>query len=69
MIKSDYAKWKLADPAVSFAISDRGRPPGLDHVGIQANSDEGLAALRARLQAADISGAEQQSAGCCYARR
>ncbi len=66
--KSDYAKWELADPAVNFAISDRGRAPGLDHVGIQADRDEGLAALRTRLDAAEISGAEQHSAGCCYAR-
>ena len=66
--KTDYAKWELADPAVNFAISNRGRAPGLDHVGIQADTDEGLETLRARLEAADIGGAEQQAAACCYAR-
>lgn len=66
--KGDYAKWELTDPAVNFAISDRGRAPGLDHVGIQADSDEALAALRERLESADIGGAEQQATGCCYSR-
>ena len=27
--KSDYAKWMLDDPRVNFAISTRGRAPGL----------------------------------------
>src|SRR5271155_5787107 len=34
--KPDYAKWMLDDPRVNFAISTRGREPGLDHLGIQA---------------------------------
>ena len=29
--KDDYAKWMLEDPRVNFAISTRGREPGLDH--------------------------------------
>jgi len=68
VIKSDYAKWDLADPAVNFAISSRARNAGLDHVGIQADSAEELAALQARLEAAGISGREQSDAACCYAR-
>ncbi len=35
VVKSDYAKWMLDDPRVNFAISTRGREPGLDHLGIQ----------------------------------
>jgi hypothetical protein len=42
IIKSDYAKWMLDDPRVNFAISTRGRQPGLDHLGIQAESGEEL---------------------------
>ena len=30
VLKSDYAKWMLDDPRVNFAISTRGREPGLD---------------------------------------
>lgn len=68
VVKPDYVKWELTDPAVNFAISDRGRRPGLDHVGIQAGSADELASLRARLEAADIQGAAQEATACCYAR-
>jgi len=66
--KPDYAKWDLADPAVNFAISSRGSRAGLDHVGIQADSDAELAAIRERLEQADIAGREQLGTACCYAR-
>ena len=66
--KEDYAKWELENPAVNFAISTRGRDTGLDHVGIQADSDEELAAIRQRLEQAGIAGQEQADAACCYAR-
>ncbi|HEX7971747.1 MAG TPA: VOC family protein, partial [Thiobacillus sp.] len=34
--KDDYAKWMLDDPRVNFAISARGAPAGLNHLGVQA---------------------------------
>src|SRR6266481_3084342 len=41
VVKTDYAKWMLDDPRANFAISTRGRQPGLDHLGIQVeNADE-----------------------------
>jgi len=66
--KDDYAKWDLVEPAVNFAISKRGAQTGLDHVGIQAENAQELAAVQARLQAAGISGVEQSGTACCYAR-
>jgi len=66
--KPDYAKWDLADPAVNFAISSRSSQAGLDHVGIQADSDAELAAIRSRLEQANIDGREQLGTACCYAR-
>ena len=68
VIKDDYVKWSLEDPRINFAISNRGRRTGLDHVGIQTESGAELAALQARLEAADIAGAPQADAACCYAR-
>ncbi|MEJ2344602.1 MAG: ArsI/CadI family heavy metal resistance metalloenzyme [Gammaproteobacteria bacterium] len=67
VVKADYAKWQLDDPRINFAISTRGRHPGLDHVGIQADSDAELAAVRQRLDAAGIQGLEQSATTCCYA--
>jgi catechol 2,3-dioxygenase-like lactoylglutathione lyase family enzyme len=40
--KPDYAKWMLEDPRVNFAVSTRGRPGGLDHLGIQVETPENL---------------------------
>ena len=48
--KADYAKWMLEDPRVNFAISTRGRTPGLDHLGIQVEDKTELHEVYARLQ-------------------
>src|SRR5581483_2156873 len=37
MRKPDYAKWMLDDPRVNFAISQRERVTGVDHLGLQAD--------------------------------
>ncbi len=66
--KDDYAKWDLQEPAVNFAISKRGATAGVDHVGIQANSDDELNAIQSRLEQAGITGKEQRDTACCYAR-
>ncbi|MFA9460312.1 ArsI/CadI family heavy metal resistance metalloenzyme [Thiohalorhabdus methylotrophus] len=68
VVKPDYAKWELTDPAVNFAISARGRAAGLDHVGLQAGSEEERAEIEERLQTADIAGVKQEGTTCCYAR-
>ncbi len=65
--KDDYAKWMLDDPRVNFAISTRGKKPGLDHLGIQAESKEELAQLHARMTDAQLPVASQSNATCCYA--
>lgn len=68
VLKADYAKWQLEDPKINFAVSTRGAKPGLDHVGIQADSAEELKAIEARLDAAGIKGLEQKATTCCYAK-
>jgi catechol 2,3-dioxygenase-like lactoylglutathione lyase family enzyme len=65
--KEDYAKWMLDDPKINFAISTRGREPGLDHLGIQIESDEELNEIAARLKAAQQPVLEQAQTTCCYA--
>ena len=66
--KGDYAKWMLDDPRVNFAISTRGRKPGLDHLGIQAENSEELEDIGSRLAQADVSVLPQKDASCCYAK-
>jgi len=66
--EADYAKWMLSDPPVNFAISTRGSQPGLDHLGIQVDSAEDLAALKTQAQAADLALVDEGATTCCYAR-
>jgi len=66
--KPDYAKWMIEDPRVNFAISQRGAQAGVDHLGLQVDSDEELAALRKQVGNAGIAADDQPGATCCYAR-
>ena len=66
--KSDYAKWILDDPRVNFAISTRGRTPGLDHLGIQVENQDELHEVYDRLHAAGGNVIEQGQTSCCYAK-
>ena len=50
VVKPDYAKWMLDDPRINFAISTRGRQPGLDHLGIQVETQSELHKVYARLR-------------------
>ena len=68
VLKDDYAKWMLEDPRVNFAISNTGRPVGIDHLGIQADSGDALAALGRRLDAAGGTVVAQEATICCYAQ-
>lgn len=64
--RDDYAKWRLDDPSVNLAVSLNGRE-GIDHVGLDVDSDEELASVEARLKAAGERVAEDRGAQCCYA--
>ena len=68
VVKSDYAKWMLDDPRVNFAISTRGRQPGLDHLGIQVESNDELQEVYTRLHEAGGNVIEQGQTTCCYAK-
>jgi len=67
-LENDYAKWMLEDPRINFAISTRGGKPGVDHLGIQTDTEEELAALRARADSAEMAVLDEGETTCCYAR-
>ena len=66
--KADYAKWMLDDPRVNLAISRRARSVGVDHLGIQADSDHELRELADRLKSAGETTRDQEATTCCYAQ-
>jgi catechol 2,3-dioxygenase-like lactoylglutathione lyase family enzyme len=66
-IEADYVKWMVDDPCLNFAISTRGHTPGLNHLGIQLDSEAEMTAMRTKLEKADRSLVEQVASDCCYA--
>jgi hypothetical protein len=68
VIKPDYAKWMLDDPRVNFAISARGVPAGLDHLGIQVETADELHEVYGRLQQAERPVLQEGATTCCYAK-
>lgn len=66
--KEDYAKWMLEDPKVNFAISDHSTKIGLDHIGIQVDSDTELSEIKTRLDAAEMTTVSQEGTTCCYSQ-
>lgn len=45
-LKEDYAKWFVEDPKVNFSIAERPGEKGIEHLGIQAESESELAEVR-----------------------
>jgi len=67
IVKEDYAKWMLEEPAINFAISSRGHPSGLNHLGFQVDDSEQLAEISTRMESAGFKGRPEEDAKCCYA--
>jgi hypothetical protein len=67
--KDDYAKWMLDDPHVNLAISQRASvTSGVDHLGIQTETDGELRELAQRLKNAGETTRDQEATTCCYAQ-
>ena len=68
VVKADYAKWMLDDPRINFAISNRGLPNGVDHLGFQTETADELAALRTQTAQADLAARDDGVTTCCYSK-
>ncbi len=68
VLKADYAKWMLDDPNVNFAISTRGAPLGIEHLGIQVADADELRDVYERLEKADAPVLDEGETVCCYAK-
>ncbi|MGB7951535.1 MAG: glyoxalase/bleomycin resistance/dioxygenase family protein, partial [Candidatus Binatia bacterium] len=60
--------WMVDDPRINFAISKGAGTPGIDHLGVQVDSDAEFTELRAQVKDAQIPAQDQPNAECCYAR-
>jgi catechol 2,3-dioxygenase-like lactoylglutathione lyase family enzyme len=66
--KEDYAKWMLEDPRVNFAISQRAKATGVQHLGIQVEDRAELIEVYGRLKRAEGPIIEEGETTCCYAQ-
>lgn len=66
--EADYAKWLLDEPAANVSLSSRRDGAGVDHVGVQFETDEALDEIAARMKAEGAALAPQADAACCYAK-
>ena len=67
--KPDYAKWMLEDPKVNFSISlGENRPTGIEHLGIQAESESELNELFENVSKAEGEKFNEGDTVCCYAQ-
>ena len=67
--KDGYARWMLDDPRVNLAINIEGPAPGIDHVGIQVESDDEVAEYSARLKAGGCMAQDDPDSNCGYAKQ
>lgn len=66
--KTDYVKWLLDEPALNFSISQHTSEQGIEHLGLQVDTEEELAVLRVRAEAARGKITEEGHTVCCYAK-
>lgn len=68
IVKDDYVKWDVDDPAVNFVIEPGQDRTGLDHLGIQVESPKQLESLAGRMRDSDQPFLDVEKTHCCYAR-
>ena len=65
-VKEDYAQWLVEEMCLNFAISTRGEKKGINHLGVQYESDEALEHAQKEFEIKGIKGQEDKGATCCY---
>ena len=65
--RDGYARWMLEDPRVNLAINTQGPAPGIDHVGIQVESDDDVAKSSQRLKENGYVAEDDPDSNCGYA--
>jgi catechol 2,3-dioxygenase-like lactoylglutathione lyase family enzyme len=66
----DYAKFDLTAPALNFSlVSTTGRISRMNHLGIEVESPDQIAAWKQRLQQQGILEKVEEDIACCFARQ
>ena len=65
-VKEDYAQWLVDDLSLNFAITNGRTKKGVNHLGVQYESDEALLNAQTLFEEKGIKGREEKGAKCCY---
>lgn len=68
ILKADYAKWMLEDPRLNFAISTGHAETGIEHLGLQVETEAELEEVYANMQEAKGKVFEEGECTCCYSK-
>jgi hypothetical protein len=67
---SDYAKFDLTHPPLNLSfVSSTGRVSAVNHLGIEVESVEEIAAWKERLQREGVIDRVEENIACCFARQ
>jgi catechol 2,3-dioxygenase-like lactoylglutathione lyase family enzyme len=67
-IRENYANFAIAEPPLKLVlIAGHGEPGSLNHVGVEVESTDEVAATAARMEAEGATCDVRQSTSCCYA--
>ncbi len=67
ILKARYAKWDAESPSINFVIEECDGTPGVDHLGIQVDSDEELRRLADRMRDTGRPFLDVEHLDCCHA--
>lgn len=68
VVKEDYAKWLVDQPALNFSIVHAPDSPGIEHLGMQASDEADLQQMYQRVDTAHNSMRHEGDTICCYAK-
>lgn len=67
--KDDYLQWKINNPSLNLSLkSDAAEAFGVNHLGIEASSEEELQSLYQQAKNANVAMEEEGLTTCCYAK-
>ena len=67
-VRENYANFAIAEPPLKLVlIAGQGEPGSLNHVGVEVESTDEVAAAAARMEAEGAACNVQESTSCCYA--
>ena len=67
-VRPGYANFAVAEPALKLVLIEGGGPPGtLNHLGVEVDGPDDVAAAQRRLAAEGLDTAVEDQVSCCYA--